>query len=243
MERFATGAFVVVVACAAVVGLLAVAWAVVAPYAGWAASGVIVTWCVAAAAVAPGEDTTPLNDHEDEAGEQARNPARETDPTHDWNRQKASIRRFVEGAVAEGAAGHREEKGRGATVDSLLAELQERGSLPEWDPKRMIDFLERAGIPVRKQMSFFVTREVDGKPKKVKKNLPAVHVDDLTKELGKTPALPSRFVPDITPGRHPHLAAAAPPAEGPVEAPAEAPAEGPVEAPVGAPDEGRYGVA
>lgn len=231
LEQLVMGALVVVVVCAGVGGLLTVVWAFAAPYAGWVVTGLIVAWCLAAAAVAPAvedesEDDTPVNDHENPTGEQDQEGAPETDPAADWARRRMGIRRFVEEAVAAGAAGYREEKGRGATVDSLLAELQEKTPLPGWDRKRMIEFLELADIPVREQVSFYVTQEVNGREKKVKKNVPAVHVEDLAKELGKTPALPPRFVADITPGQHPHLAAVPTLTEGVAAAPVEGPAEG-----------------
>lgn len=226
-ERFAMGVLVIGLVCVGGGGVLAVAWSFVAPYAVWIISGLIVAWCLAAAHVAPvlDEDATE-NDHENEAGEQDQEHAPETDSAADWARKRMAIRRFAEEAVAAGAAGYREEKGRGATVDSLLAELRQKTPLPGWDRKRMIGYLESADIPVREQVSFYVTQEVDGRTKKVKKNLPAVHVEDLAKELGKTPALPARFVPDITPGAPPYLAAVPTPVEPPAEAPAEGPEEG-----------------
>lgn len=241
LEQLVMGALVIVVACAGAGGLLTVAWSFAAPYAGWVFLGLIVAWCLAAAAVAPAvededeDEDTPVNDHENPAGEQGQEHAPETNPTADWTRRRMAIRRFVEEAVAAGAAGYRNEQGRGATVDSMLAELQEKTPLPGWDRKRMIEYLELAGIPVREQVSFYVTQEVNGREKKVKKNLPAVHVEDLAKELGKTPSLPARFVPETTPGQHPHLASVPPLAEGLPEAPAEGPVEGP--------PEGRSGVA
>lgn len=227
-ERFAMGVLVIGLVCVGGGGVLAVAWSFVAPYAGWIVPGVIVAWCLTAAHYAPAtedEDATE-NDHENEVGEQDQEQAPETDSAADWARKRLAIRRFVEEAVAAGAAGYREEKGRGATVDSLLAEMRQKTPLPGWDRKRMIEFLESADIPVREQVSFYVTQEVDGRTKKVKKNLPAVHIEDLAKELGKTPALPPRFVPDITPGAPPYLTAVPAPIEPPAEAPAEGPEEG-----------------
>lgn len=239
LEQLVMGAFVVVLACAGGGGLLTIVWSFAAPYAGWIFLGLIVGWCLAAAAVAPAvedeEGDTPVNDHENPAGEQGQEHAPETDPTADWARRRIAIRRFTEGAVAAGAAGYRKEQGRGATVDSMLAELQQKTPLPGWDRKRMIEFLELAGIPVREQVSFYITQEVNGREKKVKKNLPAVHVEDLAKELGKTPSLPPQFVPETTPGQHPHLASVPPLVEGLAEAPAEGSIEGP--------PEGRPGVA
>lgn len=237
LEQLVMGALVIVVACAGAGGLLTVAWSFAAPYAGWVFLGLIVAWCLAAAAVAPAveDEDTPVNDHENPAGEQGQEHTPEADPTADWARRRMAIRRFTEGAVAAGAAGYRNEQGRGATVDSMLAELQEKTPLPGWDRKRMIEFLELAGIPVREQVSFYVSQEVNGREKKVKKNLPAVHVEDLAKELGKTPSLPPQFVPETTPGQHPYLASVPPLPEGLPEAPAEGPVEGP--------PEGRSGVA
>lgn len=243
MERLAMGALVIAVACAGGFALLTVVWTFAAPYAGWVALALIVGWCLAAAAVAPDEDgdederegDTPVNDHENAAGEHGQELTPATDPALNWTRQRSATRHFVEGAVAAGAAGLLEEKGRGASVDYLLSEMREKNPLPGWDRKRMIDFLEMFDIPVRDQVSFYVLQEVNGREKKVKKNAPAVHVDDLTKELGKTPSLPPRFVADITPGQPPYLASVPPLVEAPVEAPAEAPVEGPAE--------GRSGVA
>lgn len=243
VERLAMGALVIGVACVMATGVFAFVWSFLAPYAGWIVSGLIIGWCLAAVHVAPElcddedqeDEHTPVNDHENAAGEQPQEVA----PAREWARQRSAIRHYVEGAVAAGAAGYREEKGRGASVDSMLAEMQAKQPLPGWDRKRMIEFLELADIPVRDQVSFYVIEEVNGREKKVKKNLPAVHVDDLAEELGKTPSLPPQFVPDITPGQPPHLAAVPPLAEGPAGPPAEAPTEAPTEGP----GEGHTGVA
>lgn len=229
-ERLAMGALVIGVVCIMATGVFAFVWSFLAPYAGWIVLGLIVGWCLAAVHVAPEldddedqeGDAAPVNDHENVAGEQPAEDAPEVDPAREWARRRSAIRHFVEGSVAAGAAGFREEKGRGASVDSLLAELQQKKPLPGWDRKRMIEFLELADIPVRDQVSFYVIEEVNGREKKVKKNVPGVHVDDLAKELGKTPSLPPQFVADITPGQPPYLTAVPPL----VEAPAEAAGEG-----------------
>lgn len=231
MERLAMGALVVAVVCTGAVGLLSVVWVFAAPYAGWIALGLVVGWCLAAAAVAPAdEDDAPVNDHENEAGE----PLQEEDPAEVWARQRAGIRAFVEGAVAGGATGHYEEKGRGASVDLLLALLRKKRPLLGWERKQTIAFLKSADIPVRDQVSFYVEKEVGGEVKKVKKVCPGVHVDDLTKELGYTPRLPGNLVPDITTGATPILTSAPPLAEALTRAldelspgaPTEVPAEG-----------------
>lgn len=232
MERLAMGALVVGAAFAILGGALSVVWVFAADYVGWIVLALVVGWCLAAAHHAPaceedeGEGDTPVNDHENASGEQPQERAPETDPAADWARRRSAIRHFVEGAVAAGAAGFREEKGRGATVDSMLAEMRLKNPLPGWDRKRMIEFLELADIPVRDQVSFYVIEQVNGRDKKVKKNLPAVHVEDLTKELGKTPSLPPQFVADNTPSPPPHLAAVPPLVEAPAEAPVEGHAEG-----------------
>ncbi|MEW2568373.1 hypothetical protein [Streptomyces sp. NPDC047070] len=244
-ERVALGAFSVAMMFAFLGAVGPVLAHALAPYMGWVVLAGIVSWCLAAAHYAPAKkkEDTPENDHEKEAGEQPE----ETVSVGDLDQQKAAIWTFVEGAVAAGAAGHRVEKGRGATVDSLLAEMQERRPLPGWDRKRMVALLGQVGIPFRDQMSFTVTEEVNGKTEKTKLNVNGVHVDDMAKELGRTPVLPPQFVPEITPGQTPDSTP-----DSSLNSPAdlaligallEGPQESPLGRPVDPPDEVRSGAA
>ncbi|MFD7900532.1 hypothetical protein [Streptomyces sp. NPDC059743] len=150
-------------------------------------------WCIASAIAAPqgasartsaeesGEATTE-NDHEMSAGEES--PV----PSTPWE----VVRDYVEGAVAAGAAGFADAKGRGARVDDLLLGLQGEGlASAGWDRKAAITFLEGAGITVREQMKFRLAGR--------QKNHPGVHIDDLADNLGHRPRLPAHLVPDITP--------------------------------------------
>ncbi|MEU9744860.1 hypothetical protein [Streptomyces niveus] len=166
---------------------------ILAPY-RWGVGFILaVAWCIAAAIAAPQgasarasaeatREDTITNDHEMLAGEEP--PA----PSTPWE----AVREFVEGAVAAGAAGFADAKGRGARVDDLLLGLQGKGLAGAgWDRKAAIVFLESAGITVREQMKFRLAGR--------QKNHPGVHIDDLADDLGHRPRLPAHLVPDITP--------------------------------------------
>ncbi|MFE0541101.1 hypothetical protein [Streptomyces sp. NPDC058891] len=186
VEQIAMGALVVLV-CAGAVGTfggVVLVW--LRPYLPLIAGVAVVGWIVAALVAAPGPQQS--NDHETSAGEQQPEGEPEEDP---WPAQREAIRRFVDQAVAAGAAGHAEAKGRGARVDDLLTALQERGAVPDFDRAAMTELLERCGITVREQMKF----RVGGK----QKNTPGVHIEDLARDLGHAPRLPAHLVPDLTP--------------------------------------------
>ncbi|MGW2951561.1 hypothetical protein [Streptomyces eurythermus] len=213
IEQLVLGVFVVVGACTLAGGAVGVLWTYAAPYAGWVILALVAGWCLLAAAFAPepeaeeGEATTE-GDHEQAAGEEREESAEEGESEEDeegqearWQEERNKLRQFVEQRVAAGASGHTENvKGRGARVDDLLAEQQQRGALPGMQRKGMIEHLEMAGITVREQMSFRVYEETSTGWKWVKKNVPGVHVEDLTEDLGRIPRLPAHLVPDLTPG-------------------------------------------
>ncbi|CAL9610875.1 hypothetical protein SUDANB1_05623 [Streptomyces sp. enrichment culture] len=183
-----------------------------APYARGLVFSFLAGWYLLAAAVAPGEDQedddTPENDHEKSAGEQPK----EEDP---WSRQRETIRRFVEHEVAAGAAGHRVAKGKGARVDDLTARLFPDGTPDGWDRRSTVDLLWRCGISVRDQMKF----QFDGKAQ----TPPGVHVDDLAKDLGRTPQLPPHLVPAYSFGEPPTLGVDPTPQQQPDGTPREQP--------------------
>lgn len=135
----------------------------------------------------PDEADTPENDHETLGEEDPEEPGPD-DPEAERVRRVALIWERVEHAVA---AAWYQTATRGARTVDLLAEFQSGGALADWDEKQFRDMLRSIGIPVRDQMYF----KVDGE----KKNQPGVHVEDLTKTLGRTPRLPAHLVPDLTP--------------------------------------------
>ncbi|MFJ5037984.1 hypothetical protein [Streptomyces parvulus] len=198
-ERLALGALTIGVACTALSGVATVAWTFLAPYAGWVALGLAVAWCAAAAHFAPGPDA-PANDHEMLVGEQPQEGDEEEKEAR-WAVAQESLRELVEHRATAIAGRHVEGiKGMGVPVDDLLAELQEKGSLPGVERKGFIELLEMAGITVREQMSFKVLEETPTGPKWKKKTPPGIHVEDLAESLGRTPRLPANLVPDLTPG-------------------------------------------
>ncbi|TFV33170.1 hypothetical protein E4K10_30280 [Streptomyces sp. T1317-0309] len=123
-EQLAMGVLVVLVAAGAVGTLGGVVLVWLRPHLSLIAGVAVVGWIVAALVAAPGP--AQANDHETLAGEQHPEGDPEEDP---WPAQREAIRRFVDQAVAAGAAGHAEVKGRGARVDDLLTALQERGAV------------------------------------------------------------------------------------------------------------------
>jgi hypothetical protein len=225
-EQFALGAVILAMALAALGSVGPVIARLVAPYAVGVVPGLIVAWCLTAAYWAPltEDDDTTENDQEKGAGEEDQKTDTESDP---WPAQRAAIRQFVEHEVTAGAAGHLDAKGRGATVDHLLEKMREKQPLEGWDRKRMTEFLGKAGITVRPQMKF----RLEGKPV----TPPGVHVEDLAEDLGKTPVMPPRLVPDNTPGAPPYLAIVPTPAD-PLD---QARSHHPAAAPTAAPGEGR----
>lgn len=135
-------------------------------------------------------DTTPENDQET-AGEHL-----DTAAEPDYLRKAAYLRQVVEHQVAAAVRPGRDDAlvhGKGARLEDLLTHIQADGSLPGWTPVQLGAVLEGIGVPVRPQMYF----KVEGK----KRNLPGVHVDDLTAALGRPPRLPAHLVPDNTPAQ------------------------------------------
>ncbi|MFF0092740.1 hypothetical protein ACFYSF_22645 [Streptomyces canus] len=172
-------------------------------------SGMVLTTSWAIAALVLGAADRPANDHEKSAGEQpqgeASDEAVEAPPAPEaWEIVQKRLLVFVEQRVAAGAAGHTEGvKGRGASVDDLLAEQQENGGLPGMGRQGMIALLEEAGITVREQMKFRVLEETPSGPKWKQRNIPGVHVEDLTHDLKRPPRLPPHLVPAIDPSGTP----------------------------------------
>ncbi|MEU6595332.1 hypothetical protein ABZ923_40100 [Streptomyces sp. NPDC046881] len=235
IEQLVLGVFVVVIACTLLSGVVGALWAYAASYAVWVVLGLVVAWCLLAAAFAPApdpedeeeeEDDTTENDHEKSAGEKPQEGAEEGGRGEDdearearWSDAREKLRQFVEQRVAAGAANRNPNvKGRGARIDDLLAEQQQHGALPGMTRKGMIELLETAGITVREQMSFRVFEESASGSKWVKKNVPGVHVDDLTRDLGYRPRLPAHLVPDLTPGASPVLGPESAPDPAPIPA-------------------------
>lgn len=134
------------------------------------------------------EELTPVNDHENSAGE--RPPESATGATSEDQRERkiALIWQQVEKCIAVAV----QEGRKGARVADMLTEFQTMGGLlPGWEERQFRELLRSIGIPVREQMYF----KVNG----AKKNQPGVHVEDLTQALGFTPRLPAHLVPDLTP--------------------------------------------
>lgn len=227
VERLVIGALAAAMAVVFGGGVVGAAWHYAAPYRGWVVVGFVVAWCLAAACFAPSsgfeEEDTPGVDHEKVAGEEPQGTDLAGEDGDDaeakearWNAVRESLRLFVEQEVAAGHAGYIEGvKGKGASVDHLLAKQQSNGGLPGMERKGMIALLEEVGIPVREQMKFRVLEGAPTGPKWKEKNVPGVHFDDLAKALGRAPRLPAHLVPDNTPG--------APPIVGPQSGPESAP--------------------
>ncbi|MEU5425829.1 hypothetical protein AB0H73_09500 [Streptomyces olivoreticuli] len=116
----------------------------------------------------------PLNDHEKSPEEQRQDA-------------DAAFAVFVEHNVAAAVA-----KGRtGIHTDALLGLLHDHGMLTGWKEPDIRATCDRMGIPWRRQHS------VQGR------NYFGIHVDDLTKYLGRRPQVPPEMVPDLTPSASP----------------------------------------
>ncbi|WP_328434542.1 hypothetical protein [Streptomyces sp. NBC_00425] len=204
-ERLGMGLLVVFVAAGTLSGLGGMALLLLRPYVNVIAAVLVLGWI--AAALTADLAAQPGNDHDESAGEQpeedeeeAAEKTQEKPAGESWEVVRDRLTRYVEQRVAAGAAGHTEGvRGRGARVDDLLAEQQANGGLPGMERKDMIELLEEAGITVREQMSFTVMEETETGEVKRKRNMPGVHVEDLAKDLGRTPQLPPHLVPDLTP--------------------------------------------
>lgn len=132
-----------------------------------------------------GSADTPGNDHETLGEEDPEKPDA-GNAEDERARRIALIWERVEHAVAAAV----QAGTRGVRTADLLTEFQSGGTLHDWDEKRFRDMLRGIEIPVRDQMYFRVNGE--------KKNLPGVHVEDLSNSLGRAPRLPSHLVPDLT---------------------------------------------
>ncbi|PWI16019.1 hypothetical protein DI272_18985 [Streptomyces sp. Act143] len=206
-----------VLVCAVGVGaLMGVGKALVAvlrPYSGIVAAVAVLVWFFGA--LTADALNRPENDHDESAGEQDQEDeeeaAEEAEPEGDeearearWQAARERLRIFVEHRVAATAQGHvKGIRGKGSRVDDLLAEQQENGGLPGMDRKGMIELLGMAGITVRDQMSFRVLETTETGETWVKKNVPGVHVEDLTKDLGRRPNIPAHLVPSLDPSGTP----------------------------------------
>lgn len=165
-------------------GYLAIHQTAQRPWLWWVWGGSWLTACLIIAArrgdtltdiVEPAEDAAPT----EAAGEQ---PTEDEQPT-----QADHLRQHVEHQVAAAV----QAGTKGVRVAQLLTDLQAGGHLRSWDATQLKETLRGIGVPVRDQMYF----KVDGR----KTNQPGVHVDDLTKTLGRRPHLPPHLVPDLTP--------------------------------------------
>jgi hypothetical protein len=210
LQNAALTALVLIVAS----GTLSTVWAVLAyllrPYATVITWSLVLLWI--AAALTADAVTRPVNDHDEDPGEEpieedledtpdeVDEDPQETEPVDPWPAQRELLRKYVEDRVMTVAANHAENvKGRGARVDDLLAEQQAHGGLVGLDRNAFEELLTKAGITWREQMKFRVLEDCDGSPEWVKKNCHGVHVEDLARDLGRRPRLPSHLVPDITP--------------------------------------------
>lgn len=150
-----------------------------------------VLWMVAALIAAPRVETHPTpNDHE-KPGEQPTDP----DPQH---ATRAIIHAVIAAATTAHAHGY-----KGIHIAELLDRLRTRGLTQTNNVGLLRDWLEEAGIPVRR------TLNIRGKG-----NTYGIHVDDLTAALGRplTEALTALEQPPTetpveagrqpTPGRH-----------------------------------------
>ncbi|MER7739990.1 hypothetical protein ABTX34_17020 [Streptomyces sp. NPDC096538] len=204
LERLVLGLLVVAIGGSALAGALGAVWLALAPYAAWAVAGLILAWCLAAmsfAAKATAEDDQETAGEEPQ-GDGENTPEEEPEEAAEasWQDAKEKLRAFVEQRAAAGAAGHLEGvKGKGIRIDDLLAEQQRNGALLGVGRSGMIELLQRTGITVRTQMSFRVLEATGNGQEWTKKNVPGVHVEDLAKDLQRTPHLPPHLVPDLTP--------------------------------------------
>lgn len=180
------------------------------PYAGILASVVALGWIVAA--LTADAVTRTGNDQEKDLGEQPQEDDPEADgeeeesETDPWPRQRELLRIFVEHRVTAVALNRVDAiKGKGARVDDLLSEQQENGGLIGLDRKGMTALLAKAGITVRDQMKFRVMEDSETGAVWKQKNVPGVHMDDLRKDLGRTPRLPPSLVTDYTPVSPPEI--------------------------------------
>ncbi|MEU9576296.1 hypothetical protein [Streptomyces chilikensis] len=190
LENAGITALILLVAYAATAPFWGLLMRAIAPYLPLLVGLLIGLWLIAACVVAPRNDQETAGETE-ESGEQHDEHQDHDEPEDTWPARRDAIRLFVEHAVAAGAAGHRPAQGRGAPLEDLMAELADAGA-PRLSRKEFETILTRAGIPYREQMKF----RIDGK----RRNLPGVHIDDLTKALSRTPHLPPELIPDLTPG-------------------------------------------
>ncbi|MXM66779.1 hypothetical protein GR925_25940 [Streptomyces sp. HUCO-GS316] len=179
------------------------------PYMTIVVTVLTLTWFLAA--LTADAVTRPEVDHDEDAGEypteeepedveEEPEDVEEIPQEDPWPAQRELLRAFVEDRVTAGAAGHTKGvKGRGARLDDLLAEQQANGGLIGLDRNAFRDLLERAGITIREQMKFRVLEDTENGPKWRQKTPPGVHIEDLARDLGRTPRLPAHLVPDLTP--------------------------------------------
>lgn len=214
LQNAALTALVLIVAGGSLSSVAAVLVYLLRPYATIITSVLTLLWIVAA--LTADAVTRPVNDHDEDSGEEdldedaeeseedpeeADEDPEETEPVDPWPAQRELLRTFVEHRVAAGARNHTEGvKGRGARVDDLLAEQQANGGLIGIDRNAFEELLTKAGITFRDQMKFRVLEDGKEGPEWVKKNCHGVHVEDLARDLGYTPRLPAHLVTDHTPG-------------------------------------------
>lgn len=221
LQNAALTALVLIVEGGSLSSVAAVLVYLLRPYATIITSVLTLLWITAA--LTADAITRPVNDHDEDAGEEPvdedlEDPSdevdedpEETEQEDPWPTTRELLRTFVEHRVTACASGLKDGvKGRGARVDDLLTEQQENGGLIGYDRKAMITLLGMAGITVRDQMKFRVREDLEEVEKWTGTNVPGVHIEDLAQNLGRTPRLPSHLVPDHAPGAPPVLAEESP---------------------------------
>jgi hypothetical protein len=154
-------------------------------------------WGVAAwAKGAPAADPEQAEDDPDEPGCDGPDDEYDADESDDEESgekpaprdPQEAMRDYVEHAVA---ANRHFRNRQGVHIRELLEGLQHHGSLTTWKTADFRRHLETLEIPVRDNLKIII----DGK----ETNRPGVHHDDLTRSLGRSPALPPHLVPELTP--------------------------------------------
>ncbi|MFJ3856177.1 hypothetical protein ACIPRL_08120 [Streptomyces sp. NPDC090085] len=165
-------------------------------------------WSLAAFMNAPQrrDDDAPALEEEAQAqpqpqGEGEQEPEDEEpgeDPAQEEERQAAAAKSAEAVARAmkkiveeESATTFYTDKRKGVHLTDLLARIQKRGALADWDATRLGEYLTAIGIPVRPQINIKRGGRQDNKP--------GIHYDDLTRVLGHSPRIPAHLVPDLTP--------------------------------------------
>ncbi|MFF8506761.1 hypothetical protein ACF064_01610 [Streptomyces sp. NPDC015492] len=152
----------------------------------------------------PPEEETPEDDQET-AGEGPEEDQDQEDAAAEAEKAaRAADAAFIEFIESNIAYAAQKQKRKGVHTKSLLALLHAQGMLTDWDEADLRSKIGDLGITVRRQLN------IKGS------NGFGIHIDDLARDLGRTPRLPAEMIPDHTPG--------APPTTTPSEEPPARPA-------------------